>query len=409
MPTEIVPPSGVIHMLATECGFDRRRIVPSEEFEAHYLDLTPLKLRVSPDSTPFLISKRLSVRSHVTSADLGELLDSLKDYTGGCVIVLGGTLQTLRSSMQRVLANAKVAVLARNEIQQAYEQQDKAALSNALCTALRFTLGRQVLSPYHSKVPVIAGSFFGRAQILKRVFSVPDNFTFVGNRRIGKTSLLQEIKHRFMLKGTIAMADLYGALCNSSEEVLTRLLKDLDPSGNFARQATLESLEEVFRSTISRLSKQGFVLVIIDELDKILEFDQAGGHKLMELFREVFHKTENTRFYVAGFRRTRAAMKDNNTPLYGFTTAIALERLTLQETRDMVETPLLNLAIDVRGTPITEAIYTETAGHPELVQMCCTEIIRQADEGESLFNPTQVPKFLAECFLSSTRRTASSP
>jgi hypothetical protein len=247
------------------------------------------------------------------------------------------------------------------------------------------------LSPYHSTIPAVAGSFFGRAQILKKVFDVQDNFVFVGNRRIGKTSLLQEIKHRLnRTKGPIAIADLYGATCTDEGEVLIRLLNDIDPSGNFERHATIDTLKDVFRSTVVRLAKQGLVVIIIDELDKILEFDHAHGHSLMDILRDVFNKTENTRFYGAGFRKTRQAAADNNNPLFGFTKRELLGRLTLQETRDMVELPLLRLGIDVRGTPITEAIYTETTGHPELVQMCCAEIIRLADEGESVSSPTEL-------------------
>jgi len=129
----------------------------------------------------------------------------------------------------------------------------------------------------------------------------------------------------------------------------------------------------------------------------MLEFDQQSSNELMELFREVFHKTENTRFYAAGFRRARASMKDVKTPLYGFTTGVVLSRLSLQETREMIEVPLLNLGIDVTGMPITEAIYAETGGHPELIQMCCSEIIRQVDETDAVPHPTDV---LTEVFHS---------
>jgi hypothetical protein len=394
MAAEIIPPTALIQMLVMECGFDRRRIVPSDGFEIHYLNLTPLKLKVSPDSTPFVISKRLSTRPHVTLAELYELLQSLSDLSplaSGCVVVFGGTLQALKSSTRRELTKARIAVLSRGDFQQAYEREDASELSNIVASALVSSLGRQSLSPYHATIPATAGSFFGRAQTLKKVFAVQDNFIFVGNRRIGKTSVLQEIKHRLTLsKAPVLMADLYGATCNTMDDVLVRLLKDLDPSGNFERHATIETLSEIFRSTVLRLSKQGLVVVFIDELDKILEFDRSNGHRLMELFREVFYRTENTRFYGAGFRRTRQAMTDVDAPLYGFTISEQLQRLNLQETRDMIEIPLQNLGIDVRGTAVTEAIYTETTGHPELVQMCCTKIVSLADEGEAINNPTEM-------------------
>jgi hypothetical protein len=394
MAAELIPPTALIQMLMVECGFDRRRTTSNNNFDIHYLNLNALKLKVSPDGTPFVVSRRLSIHPHVTIADLYDFLQLWNDGSisgSSCILVLGGTLQALKPSTRRALANARVAVLSRNDFQKAYENEDGFELSNVVAAALVASLGRQALSPYHSTIPAVAGSFFGRAQILKKVFAVQDNFVFVGNRRIGKTSLLREIKHRLSLaKGPITITELYGATCSTEGEVLIRLLKDIDPSGNFERHATITSLKDVFRSTVMRLAKQSLVVVIIDELDKLLEFDHVNDHSLMDTFRDVFNKTENTRFYAAGFRRARQAARDNSTPLFGFTKHEPLGRLTLHETRDMVELPLLRLGIDVHGTPITEAIYTETTGHPELVQMCCAEIIRLADEGESVSSPTEL-------------------
>jgi len=393
--SDFIPPSSLIETLTEECAFDKRRVANTDNFEIHYLDLTSLKLKVNPDSTPFLIPKRFANMSHITAAQLHELILVLEKEVGsgfsGGVLVLGGMLQTLKNVTQRTLVKNKVAVLARNQFQEAYQSANSAGLISALTTALVTALGRQALSPYHSTIPALAGSFFGRGPILKKVFDIQDNFTFVGNRRIGKTSLLQEIKHRLKISGKpVIIADLYGAVCSSTHEVLTQLLRDIDPSGNYERHSTTQDIGHVFHSTVARLARESTVVVFIDEIDKILAFDQRQSNELMERFRDVFHKANNTRFYAAGFRNAKSLMNDVKTPLYGFTKILELEVLTRAESKTMIELPLLNLGIDIRNSEIVEAIYGETAGHPELIQMCCAEVIRHVDETGGIPGPTDL-------------------
>src|SRR5919205_3816775 len=89
------PPGSFITHL-TKVGFKRnRRPSSDDEFDIHYLDLTPLKLDVSR-FTPLLVSKRLSSHHTVALETLEPILpaaEAVAKRDGGmAVLVLGGRL-----------------------------------------------------------------------------------------------------------------------------------------------------------------------------------------------------------------------------------------------------------------------------------------------------------------------------
>jgi len=392
MTLKFIPPTSFLASLVKDGGFERHRPIQQlDTFEIHYLDLTPLKLKVSP-FTPFLLSKSLGVNSEISTKDLQAVLAKLADIhldpTSGAFLVLGGTLKNIDRSVWADATKSGIVILHNNHFASAVSSKDPKTLMRVLSAALLRTFGTLRLSPYHSRIPAVGGTFFGRAQILKQAFLVNDNFTFVGNRRIGKTSLLQEIKHRLMLqKDQPVTAELYGSRCRSTSDALSKILRQIDPKAADKAQA---DLVEHFPQKVKQLARERRIVVFIDEFDRLIDMDEAASHELMDSLREAFYQTENTRLYTAGFRSVRRAMQDVKSPLYGFTSRIVVGPLSSSEAREMIEAPLLNLGIDVRATPLSSLIYNETAGHPELVQICCSEIIKSFDERKKIPDPTDL-------------------
>lgn len=396
-----VPPGAFIKRLM-DLGLKRHRPVEERRdssLEIHYLDLTPLKLRAGY-FTPFVLSSRLSSREVVPTEKIEEKLSpvlaevsrfaaSVSDsFT---VFVAGGLIPQQHEEVRKEMERSHLAILDQRDIQALANATGKPAQLKCLVAGLIRSLGREVLSPYMPGKPALGGRFFGRSGQLKTVLSKKGggNFTIVGNRRIGKTSLLKEIKSQLLTHSTIKASELYGSTFNSTIDVLQKLLTDLFESS----QRALKIMEEVdFPQNVPRqiqsLAEKRGVAVFFDELDHVLEFDRRQGYQLIHILRNTFEH-ENCRIFFAGFRKVMAAMERDTTPLFNFTSRIELARLSREETSEMVTRPLSLLGCDV-SQDLVAAIFRETDGQPELIQLFCSAILRCAEREQRVPDPVSL-------------------
>lgn len=349
----------------------------TDAFETHILDLTPLNLDIH-NLTPFLISTRLSAHKTITSDQLREVFSDLdqtaKSFQRKGVLVLGGKLINLEEDLREDLGLIGIAVIDRPVIEQVLATQDPDARAKLLSASLVKFLGREALTPYVSGRPATGGRFFGRASQMKRIVPSTGNFTILGNRRIGKTSLLKEIRERLRLNN-FRTGEVYGATSQSTEDVVYKVLQSLDQFRDAEKCLHRpRGLANSVHGAIENDKKP--VAVFIDELDRILDFDAKQNWELLNILRETFEGHPYCRVFFAGFRRVMEVQRSLESPLFNFTNSIELPLFTRQETLDMVIKPLERLGIPVANTDLPEAVYRETAGHPELIQIHCAEIIR---------------------------------
>ena len=406
-------PGAFVSHLA-KVGYKKQRPpTTDDEFEIHWLDITPLKLNAS-FFTPFLISKRLSGFKTVNSDQLGDLFDELDQKAKSLkseiiVLIVGGKLLNIDESLREELGMIKVAVIDRSTIEGVLATQDADERAKLISAALVQFLGREALSPYVSGRPAIGGRFFARSSLVKTMVPGVGNYTIMGNRRIGKTSLLKEIRERLKLNNVLT-AEVYGATCKSTEDVVYKILTELgrtrDLDKCLQRPKTLVSSIH----TAVKLEKRSIAL-FIDELDRILDFDSKQGWELLDILRETVEGQPSCRVFFAGFRKVIAVKQSLSAPLFNFTTPIELPLFTRQETVEMVTKPLERLGIRV-PTELSETIYQETTGHPELIQLHCKLIIQflkdhnriptGADLFTEVFNDAEYKQKVLGTFLANT-------
>jgi len=317
------PPGALIKHLTDKRDIPRRRPVELRgEYEIHALDISALKLNVGYFA-PFIIPKRLSAHKTISAANLEDLLPDLHEQVRESrepfvVLVVGGMIENEAAIMQR-FCNRSVAVISHHDIESIVNAPDQEAAWDALSNPLVRYLGRQALSPYRPGRPAFGGRFFGRLEALHRASAggkLGGNFTIMGNRRIGKTSLLREIKARLLRDNArLKTADIYGNNFHSGYEVAKEMLEHLRP--DLARRLPSEPhLIENLPAHISFIpEKQNEdVAVFIDELDHILEFDAREDYRLLNLLRATFEH-ERCRIFFAGFRRVMEAKNRLDTPL----------------------------------------------------------------------------------------------
>jgi hypothetical protein len=386
-----------------DLGFKRHRPVDEswDGLEIHFLDLTSLKLRAGY-FVPFIVSRRLSSREVVPpekfEEKLSPVLVEISRFTASIadsftVFVAGGWIPKQHEEVRKEMERSHLVILDQRDIQAVVNAVGRSAQLKSLVSGLVYSLGREALSPYLPGRPARGGRFFGRSDKLKTVLSRKGsggNFTIVGNRRIGKTSLLKEVKSQLRLTNSkILSAELYGSKCNSTIDVLYSLLAELDPRNATKVMAEIDFPQNFPRHIHSLAEKRGVeVAVFIDELDRILEFDEKQGYQLLHLLRNTFEH-ENCRIIFAGFRKAMDAMDRDDTPLFNFTHRIELTRLSREETNEMVARPLALLGLDV-SQDMVASIFRETDGQPELIQVFGSAILRFAEEQQRVPDPTSL-------------------
>ncbi|MDT5062664.1 MAG: hypothetical protein QOH63_3123 [Acidobacteriota bacterium] len=411
-----IPPGTFISHLQ-KCGFKKHGPVTNvNDFEVHNLDLTSLKLDMGL-LTPLLTSKQLASRAVVTSDHLGPLLPELEVVAQSLpnkfvVLVVGGKLLQIEKGIIEDLGLNGIAIIDRTAID-AVCAANEPIKSTLLSAALVRFLGRESLSPYVSGRPAIGGRFFGRSSVLKRVLPSKVSLTIVGNRRIGKTSLLKEIKERLKLQN-VRTAEVYGATCGSTKDVVYKILQGLDLFRDaqhiLSDQQPVKNLPSYVQNILD--TERRSVAVFIDELDHILDFDVKQNYEVLHLLRSTFDGHDSCRIFLAGFRKVMELKQSVNAPLFNFTTIVELPLFTREETSEMVKRPLMHLGIDVSNTGLPEAIYKDTGGHPELIQIHCAEIVRfmetrgRVPSGEDLlanvFNTEEYKQKVLGTFLANT-------
>jgi len=392
------PPGAFLKFLA-EYGFRRRRPVQLiGDFEIHYLDLASLKL-MAGHFVPFVIPKRLSGHKTLTSADVEAAVDEMQSAlqnidTDFLVLVFGGKVQHISENLRARFRAEQVAVLDARTIarvlpdkrqERKEDGNNRYRLNHELVQGLAASLGWRALSPYDPGTPVFGERFFGRKDALAEAMGNKrgGNVTILGSRRIGKTSLLREIRRRIedMSPEKVRIADIYASTYHSTSDVLYAILRQIVRQIEADRLMQDPTIGQNFPQVLQSAAKGGGfrIAVFVDELDELLERDVRGGEELMKIFRATFQGEDNCRIFFAGFRRVMAEALRNNSELFNFTKKIHLRGLSREETREMVEDPLTLLGVDVHDDHVA-IIYQETKGHPELVQIYCSTLLALTEE-----------------------------
>jgi hypothetical protein len=400
----VKPPAAFIKRLS-ENGLPRRRSVQEiDDLALYYLDLTPLKLLASAE-TPFVVAGRLSGRPAVGAPEIEGVLESMAPRRTSLVgdfvvLVIGGQLGELPPRLRSRLKNSRIAILDGRDIDAIEEDDPPNASRNAMLgAALASWLSRSELSPYRPGEPASGERFFGREDLIRdaRKGSRGTVLGIAGCRRIGKTSVLREIRRRFLREfgDRLRTADIYGSVYEKNPSmVLTTLVEHLYTGQPDVERVATDpdlgrKLPNVLQSLTDRVPKDAprlEIAVFIDEIDELIAGDARQGYTLVRTLRSAFQGQPHRWLFYAGFRRVMEEAANDNSEFHNFGTVEFLEGLKRSETIQMIETPLRNLGIEV-GDDYTSLIYQETRGRPELVQVYCDALISAYDADDALPPP----------------------
>lgn len=370
---------------------------PSEEwqnFQVNWLDLRRMKLNLGA-FVPFLTK-----RSPGTPDDADSTLRGMINYARSLSQSSPVVFLPDADVPEALLANPElrqhsIVTLNHEAMQSFISAREHGQRYQVLGRAMAQRIGPSTLSPYVAGKPASGGRFFGRTKALEQVVSgkVIRNCTIVGNRRIGKTSVLYEVRDRlsqvYVPNESIRFASIYASKCKSTWEIVYLILeglgvnvpKNLSKFGAIAPRFVTK-FPQLIKEHARRTGMQ--LVILIDEFDSFLEVDKTQNWEFLHLLREAAAEDTGCAVIIAGFRLLMQTRVSLDSPYYNFTREVELTPLHKEETLEMVNVPLGRVGIDLSNSGLANVIHGETRGHPEIIQMYCQAIVSFYEEKDRL-------------------------
>jgi len=248
-----------------------------------------------------------------------------------------------------------------------------------------------MFNPYVAGAPVLEDDmFFGRRELVDRILQTIHNNSLLiyGERRIGKTSIQHQLKKRLRelddplyefhpvyvdLQGTPESRFFQTIAEDIFEElapVLNGLTSGIDTSGDYAYRDFVRDVHAVLKTLKKRTPKKVKLVLLIDEVDELNDYDPRINQKLRSLFMKSL--AENLAAVVSGVEIKKQWDREGS-PWYNFFEEIQVEPLGPHEARELIERPIRGIFKLDSGT--VERIISLTGGKPYLIQKFCVSLV----------------------------------
>ena len=237
-----------------------------------------------------------------------------------------------------------------------------------------------MVSPFVINGPVPETMFFGREHEIRKLSEniKTNDFAIIGNRKVGKTSLLKRFSKQVAI--------------NQQENVIwldcQTVRKVPDLFSVFKRQTGLEIIEgkpSNFSDTIQEMYNKSQsakipVILLMDEIDGILSLP---GDLELELFAHwrSLSQLGYARFVFCGSRTLVECLEDASSSFYNFPQSMQVGLLSEVESKSIITQPLDTMGVIIENSPVLlNKVYDVTSGHPNLVQYIGKELIEAANK-----------------------------
>jgi tetratricopeptide (TPR) repeat protein len=253
-------------------------------------------------------------------------------------------------------------------------------------------------NPYVAGAPVLDEElFFGRSQLIDRILQTIHNNSLLlyGERRIGKTSIQHHLKKRLLeLQDPIydfypVYVDLQGTpedrfFATIAEDVFQQLAEEVDlpaersfedDQAEYSYRDLVRDLRSVIRQLDAGSSKKVKLVLLIDEVDELNDYDPRINQRLRSLFMKSF--AESLVAVVSGVE-IKKHWERVGSPWYNFFEEIEVLPLDDEEARRLIERPIAGVLRIQDG--VVERILEVTGKRPYLIQKMCVALVNQAYE-----------------------------
>lgn len=333
--------------------------------------------------------------------EFAQVKDIIREYNATMRVTLllvlgnGDTLRELAKA-----SSMEIVVLDEDDCREIVLSSDS---RRTFCHCVSRRVSVQAIQPYQTQGKVRDRMFYGRQDEIKRLKSnLTSSFAIYGGRLIGKSSLLEKIAQEFQndsgSKYQVCSITAQGLdlAIDRPVEICRDILKRL--SIPTATHRSIGTFERLMRDYLEAHS--GCVLILIDEIDELIAFDQENNDKMLQSFHNLNSDYgERCRFVFAGYRELAHECMDSQSRFRNFAEQIRLGNLDPINARKLIEEPMCNeLGFTLESDDLVDRILELTAGHPNYIQVFCKELteylehqqrrrIRQEDIEHTFHNP----------------------
>ena len=260
----------------------------------------------------------------------------------------------------------------------------------------RAELRRRKFNPYVAGAPVMNDDmFFGRRRLVDRILQTIHNNSLLlyGERRIGKTSIQHQLKRRLLevddpyfafhpvyidLQGT-PQDQFFWTIARDIVEELALPLEGLaitkSNPADYGYRDLLGDLRAIIRYLQDNSSKTVKLVLLIDEVDELNEYDPRINQRLRSLFMKNF--AENLVAVVSGVEIKKRWEREGS-PWYNFFEEIEVQPFDEREASDLIRKPIEGMF--KADTDVVQRIIFLTGGRPYLIQKLCVALVTRLHE-----------------------------
>ncbi len=341
------------------------------------IDLSSWKLNLS-ERTIIIWVRKNTVQAATVHQILETLQDVLRqlDKSRETVLVLwDGDSREIREYIG--MPSYKLVIIDTQEQQSIIEAHNSAIFRGLILQQIPISN----LAPYETSTPVSGSRFFGRQHEIEKICNNPrTNFAVLGNRKIGKSSLLREVERVLTSKDVYTPYVLYldCSVLKTANALVYAIVDRLDPRS--IERLHLQQINIFFPKFLQRMHQRykQRIILLLDEIDDLL-VSQYGDWELFKMLVAASARGD-CQLVLAGFRTTMRELIDNDSPLFKSAVEIRLPEFNRQQAFELIVQPMENLGIQFkRKNEIVSRIYEETSGHPNLIQYYCRILIEQIE------------------------------
>lgn len=254
---------------------------------------------------------------------------------------------------------------------------------------------RRRFNPYVAGEPIFKQDlFFGREEIQKRILSIVHNNSIMitGERRIGKTSLLLQIKNQLSAKEDpeyhfipvfvdlqgIGQWEFFHAMMNDIVDHIGDIsvklkLRFFENKMNYNYRDFNNDLRKIVIHFSENSSKAVKMILLIDEADAMNEYDQAIHAQLRRVFMQEF--SANFAAIISGTSYIKNWNRPES-PWWNLFTPIELKPFHRDDAKKLIQIPVKGI-FKFKNEAL-ETILNVTQCKPYLIQVLCLNLISQA-------------------------------
>lgn len=369
----------------------------TDNYTLFNVDLSELKLKLSHNTPVVWITKEKA--KYISPEQLVDDLNNLghsnhwKDRVRIVLLDADGT----KFKQQTIGHHLEATVI--------FDRDDQQAISRSLPLprTMLDIICKQIplsnLSPYTYGASVEGSRFFGRHAEISRIIHYPEtNFAIISERRIGKTSLIQEIKRRLLERDEDDSAVIYYdcSVIKSLEQFVEAIVGEVNIKeySKLYRRGNHSQFLRILKNTAKSRHKK--ITFLLDEFDSLISNLRKTSNKTIKTNNNPRHTAEEIdllslirasansgycRYIFAGGMLLRGEITHRESPLYHGIEIIELKPFIVKETEEIVFRPMRSLGIRFENEKnIVADIQANTFGYPLFVQFCCVELVNQLDK-----------------------------